>query len=181
MPKVTAKPIEARLVGKRKPPMDISPKEKPVAKIESKPASKSADTEEKPDETVVDAKPTSPAPSPVVAVPLPFDPVFYTWREVDVTAKLKKDGSPPYPKGAAKAGISGRVTIEVWVDENGKVDDVKVIEADPPGYFEEATLAYYRTLPFAPAMKEGKAKRYRARFLVEFGESIVVLNSGKAE
>jgi len=175
--KVTARVIEARLAAKRELPPEVSPKEKPALKIVPKQSPKIPDTKkEEPAEPVADVKTVSPPPSPVVAVPLPFDPVFYTWREVDVPAKLQQDGSPPYPKNLTKLAISGRVIIEVWIDENGKVDDAKVIEAEPSGYFEEATLAYYRTLPFSPAMKDGKPKRYRARFVVEFGEPMVVVS-----
>jgi len=121
--------------------------------------------------------PLSPEPSSNAGLPLPFDPVFYTWREVDVPAKLSGSGSPPYPKNADVANISGRVIVEVWVDENGKVDDAKVLDADPPGYFEEATLSYYKKLRFTPAMKGGKQKRYRTRFMVDFGEPLKILDT----
>jgi TonB family protein len=104
------------------------------------------------------------------ALPLPFDPVFYTWREVDVTARPQGNVHPPYPREALLEGISGQVLIEVWLDETGKVDKLNVMEADPPGYFEETTLAHYRALHFAPAMKDGKPRRFRARYLVEFSE-----------
>lgn len=113
----------------------------------------------------------TPAAKPLpAALPLPFDPVFYTWREVDVTAKPQGNAHPPYPPAALSDGISGQVLIEVWLDETGKVDKVTVIEANPPGYFEETTLAHYQALHFAPAMKDGMPRRFRTRFLVEFSD-----------
>lgn len=112
--------------------------------------------------------PAKALPPQAAALPLPFDPVFYTWREVDVVARPRADANPPHPAGALQAGVGGRVVLEVWLDETGKVDDAKVIEAAPPGYFEAATLAYYRALAFAPAMKDGRARRFRGRYEVVF-------------
>lgn len=107
---------------------------------------------------------------PAISLPLPFDPVFYTWREVDVIARLHGEGSPPYPAAAREAGLSGRITLEVWVDETGHVHEVKVIDATPHGYFEAAALAHYRAARFSPAMKDGQPRRFHARFLLEFSE-----------
>ena len=116
-------------------------------------------------------RPAGPEPEATpVALPLPFDPVFYTWREVDVTARLQGGGNPPFPAEALVAGVTGQVTIEVWVDETGQVNHASVIQAEPPGYFEAATLAHYRSQHFSPAMKDGRPRRFRARFVLDFGD-----------
>ena len=162
--------LEARLVTSKALPVpspasdETAPATPAAEPVETRPASRQG----KPVRTA--ALPPAPASESTPAtLPLPFDPVFYTWREVDVTAKLQGDDSLPHPSAALAAGVNGQVTIEVWVDETGKVADVSVIQAEPPGYFEEATLAHYRAQRFTPAMKDGKPRRFRARFLVEFG------------
>jgi TonB family protein len=162
-----AKKLEARLVTSRglQSPAVAAEVKTPLQKKPAEPR--------KPAAAAQPLSPTRPtlrtAAMPAAGLPLPFDPVFYTWREVDVTAKLQGDRSR-FPLRARLAGISGRVMLEVWVDETGKVSDAKILEADPPGYFEEATLAHYRALSFFPAMKDGSPRRYRGRFLEEFGE-----------
>ncbi len=168
------KMLEARLVTSRVVQSSTvieneAPKQKPG---EGTPLQKSQRASQPAKSSAVPAKPaeSAVAASPRAALPLPFDPIFNTWREVDVAAKLQGSGNPPDPTLALQAGISGRVTLEVWVDETGKVLDAQVIEADPPGYFEEVTVTHYRALRFTPAMKDGTPRRYRSRFLVEFGE-----------
>src|SRR5258706_3355509 len=116
----------------------------------------------------------SPAAAPIpdaastAALPLAIDPTYYTWREVDVPAKLLGDGSPPYPREAAEARLAGVVRLEVWIDETGRVAEAQILGAIPPGVFDQATLEHYRALRFVPALKNGVAVRSRLRFVVEF-------------
>jgi TonB family protein len=105
------------------------------------------------------------APRQTASLPVAIDPVFYTWREVDVTAKLIGVGAPVN----AAPGERGHVLVEVWVDETGRVDHAAIVEADPAGQFDIATLAYYERARFSPAMKDGVPRRFRTRFVVEFG------------
>jgi periplasmic protein TonB len=183
VPEPSVRPLEARLVSNKNPaPVDVSAVEKPIPQRAPEPVESS---EPLPKEQEILSTPLPsplPAPvesSPIAAVPPTVDPTFYTWREVDTPAKCNNDRSePPYPRAAEAANIRGRVIVELWVDETGKVDDAKVIQADPPGYFEEASLAFQKELRCTPAMKEGKPKRYRTRFVVEFGRPLVEIEEG---
>ncbi|CAH9019718.1 energy transducer TonB [Candidatus Nitrosacidococcus sp. I8] len=47
---------------------------------------------------------------------------------------------PEYPYNAARKGIEGAVTIVFTVDKDGLVHDPKIIEAHPPGVFDQAAL-----------------------------------------
>lgn len=100
-----------------------------------------------------------------IALPLPFDPVFYTWREVDTAARSQGGDSVACPEEAI--GQAGRVSLEVSMNEAGQVTGAQVIDAEPPGYCVDAALTHYRRLSFLPAMKDGRPRRYRARFVVE--------------
>lgn len=51
---------------------------------------------------------------------------------------------PIYPYRARRMGITGSVKVSFLVDRYGQVSQVKIVEADPPGIFENSVL---RTLP----------------------------------
>jgi protein TonB len=61
-----------------------------------------------------------------------------------------------YPERALAQGISGRVTLRLLIDRKGVLRDVRVLDAEPAGVFEEAALKSVRSLIFRPAMRNGK-------------------------
>lgn len=75
---------------------------------------------------------------------------------------------PRYPDKAARRGIEGWVRVAFDVTANGRVDNVVVIESDPPGVFDnEAVQAVYRWR-FKPRLVDGKAVSGKASQVVEF-------------
>ncbi len=54
---------------------------------------------------------------------------------------LVKQVAPKYPRAAERRSIEGTVTVNIDVDEAGKVAAVEVVEATPPGVFDRAALA----------------------------------------
>lgn len=75
---------------------------------------------------------------------------------------------PQYPYKAARRGIEGWVRVEFDVNEAGSVNNVVVIESDPPGTFDQAaTRAVYRW-KFKPRIVNGKAVAGKATQVVEF-------------
>ncbi|HEX5755836.1 MAG TPA: TonB family protein, partial [Arenimonas sp.] len=62
---------------------------------------------------------------------------------------------PKYPAKAKAAGISGRVLLHVEVLPDGRVGDVKVVEATPVGTFEKAATDAARNWRFNPVRKNG--------------------------
>jgi len=46
-----------------------------------------------------------------------------------------------YPPEAREAGVEGFVVVRYDVDREGRVVNARVVEATPPGVFEEAALA----------------------------------------
>ena len=61
-----------------------------------------------------------------------------------------------YPPQARAAGLSGTVALELTVDSDGNVSDVKVTRGAGFG-FDESAVAAARALKFRPAMHDGKA------------------------
>jgi protein TonB len=51
--------------------------------------------------------------------------------------------NPVYPREAIRSGIEkGEVVAQLFIDDKGLVTDVKIVEADPPGVFDnEVTQA----------------------------------------
>jgi protein TonB len=104
---------------------------------------------------------------PVVELPLPFDPTYYPAKQLDVTPKPLGDPRCPCPDGAGN--LLGRLVLQAMIDETGRVTEVSVEQSDPPGVFDEACIAHYRTLRFTPGMKDGRPARSKSRFELVFG------------
>jgi len=65
--------------------------------------------------------------------------------------------APVYPKRAMTRKIEGHVLLEFTVTEEGAVSDPVVVEADPPGVFDESALTAVRKFRYKPAVVDGKA------------------------
>ena len=101
--------------------------------------------------------------------PLPADPTYYPAREVDEHPVLINNVQPVYPDKAAEANVKGDVLVLFFLNENGTVDDVSVIEQNPPGYgFGQAVTAWLQHARFKPAMRKGRAVKMRVVYRVTF-------------
>lgn len=72
---------------------------------------------------------------------------------------------PVYPNDAFLRDISGRVIVRLYIAESGAVDKALILQAEPPGYFEEAVEQAFRTASFTPAMKNGRP--VKAQMVIE--------------
>ncbi len=83
-------------------------------------------------------------------------------------------GGIEYPSTARAQKIEGYVKVAYDVNTDGTVANARVVEADPPGVFDEAALAAVRTWRFHPAVDHGKvvpAKDRVSRVKFRLGES----------
>lgn len=97
------------------------------------------------------------------------DNVVMTEDSVDDPPKPVSRKAPQYPDRARKKGISGRVVLSVLIDASGNVSDVRVVESEPPGVFDEAAVAAVKTWRFQPAMYEGNPVAIRVTQPLSFG------------
>ena len=97
-----------------------------------------------------------------------IDPTWYRAREVDTTAKPIGSITPAYPDEARRRNKDGSLKLMLKIDDLGRVRDAEVVEADPPGLFEDAALEAFRAARFQPAMKDGRPVRYQAYIRVRF-------------
>jgi TonB family protein len=87
-----------------------------------------------------------------------------------LAASLKRvRGEPPdYPPNALTRHISGSVTLEYTVDIHGATRDVHVVEATPPGVFDQAAINAARHWRYAPVTVNGAAVEVPVKFRMRF-------------
>lgn len=98
---------------------------------------------------------------------LPVDR-YFSAREVDVRAVQSNEVELVYPQPAYDQRIEGKLTLRIFINEEGGIDRVTMLEATPPGMFEEATLAAARALRFEPALIDGRRVKSRKTIEVVF-------------
>jgi TonB family protein len=77
--------------------------------------------------------------------------------------------TPDYPQTALAQRLSGSVTLEYTVDTRGEPRDIHVVEAIPPGVFDQAAINAVKHWRYAPTVVDGAAVevpavRTRVRF-----------------
>lgn len=95
----------------------------------------------------------APAPAPPAAAPSPAPQQGPTLsQEPTMLVEVK----PDYPRRAQASGIEGKVVLAFTVTAEGRAENVRVIEADPPGLFErEARRAAVRSR-YVPLRENGQ-------------------------
>lgn len=63
---------------------------------------------------------------------------------------------PQYPTRAAQRGIEGWCQVAFTVTETGGVRDVRVVDADPPGMFDQASIRAAERFRFQPRVVNGE-------------------------
>lgn len=74
---------------------------------------------------------------------------------VDSLPEPRSRRPPEYPSKARERGIQGHVLLRLKISESGDVEQVKVVDAQPIGVFEEVAVAAVREWTFQPATYRG--------------------------
>ncbi len=114
------------------------------------------------------AAPELESPRPLLEIPSAVDLAYYGAREVDVLPRALREIRPEYPTEADRRRVSGNVRLQLKLEADGRVSDVEVLEANPPGLFEESALAAFRQARFSPAQRNGRPVRARIVIDVEY-------------
>ena len=93
--------------------------------------------------------------APITPVPSLSRPDFYRIGEVDREPLSTTRMEPVYPFLARRRGIEGSVNVRFFVTRQGRVEGVKIIKAEPPGYFEKAVRETVSNWRFQPGMVDG--------------------------
>jgi len=71
--------------------------------------------------------------------------------------KRVRAAAPEYPQAAMTQQIAGSVTLEYSVDTRGEPRDIHVVEATPPGVFDQAATNAVKRWRYAPTLVNGTA------------------------
>ena len=111
------------------------------------------------------APPAVRTPAPLATMTSSVDLTYYSARDVDVHPRALREIVPEYPYAADRQRQSGKVRLQLKLEADGRVSDIDVVSATPPGQFEESALKAFRDVRFVPAQKNGRP--VRAMVLIE--------------
>jgi protein TonB len=63
---------------------------------------------------------------------------------------------PEYPRAAVRRGLTGKVVLSVDISAAGEVVRVRVVDADPPGVFDQSAVGAVRRTRWQPAVYRGQ-------------------------
>lgn len=97
-------------------------------------------------------------------------------------AVVVERAAPPYPESARLAGAEGFVEVAFTVLRDGHVGWVRILRAEPSGFFESAALYGVRDWRFEPARRDGEPVECRIQTRVRFtlSDSVAVRPGGEA-
>lgn len=101
-------------------------------------------------------KPVTDSPSPSPSAVSASEPSVALGPKISSQMAVMHRPAPRYPRRARRRGIEGEVTVGFTVTSTGSVESVRVIEASPKGYFEDAALEAARQFRFAPRRIAGE-------------------------
>lgn len=169
VPKPDVEPV-ARLVPSATP--EALPGAKPVAPPTSSPDDEKPQGAPQPSPSApavpVAAPSAAPAPVPAAALTSAVDLTYYTARELDVLPHALRQVEPHYPDDAERQRLSGSVRLQLKLEADGHISDIKVVSATPPGVFEDSALKAFDNVRFAPAQKNGHPVRALVLITVEY-------------
>ncbi len=115
----------------------------------------------------LDAPPPPPPPPPGARQRQEDSPIFMAWEEAPELIRSTQV-IPEYPPIARKAGVEGKVILQIVIDEQGNVLTADVVFAQPSGIFEEAAIKAIMQWKFKPAKQRDKPIKVRMAWPMEF-------------
>jgi len=88
--------------------------------------------------------------------------------KVDAPPKPRRNIRPDYPRESRQRGEQGDVTLEIDVNAQGAVDDVRVAKSSGIPLLDEAAINAARAARFTPAKSGGKSVSSTARLTLNF-------------
>ncbi len=75
---------------------------------------------------------------------------------------------PTYPPKELEAGMEGSVTVELFINADGRVEKATVLSAAGSRSFQESSLEAVRQFVFQPPVIDGESKPMWIKFLIKF-------------
>lgn len=108
------------------------------------------------------------APAPGATITSSVDLTYYSARDLDVQPRALREIVPDYPEGADRQRLSGKVRLQLQLEADGRISDIEVVSASPPGVFDNSAIRAFGDARFAPAQKDGRPVRARVLIEVEY-------------
>lgn len=113
------------------------------------------------------------AEAPASAFAFAAPPKYLPAEELDERPLIRTPVHPTFPADAPAA--SGRVVLQLLINEAGAVDKALAVQADPPGVFDAAAVDAFVSARFTPGRKDGNAVRSSLRIELQFGEGPAII------
>jgi TonB family protein len=97
---------------------------------------------------------------------------YYEAWELDVLPRPLNNITPNYPSHAKEIGVTGEVTLELLIDEKGKIISIKIIDTAVPLLFDTAATEAFQGQPFHPAEIDSRPVKSRMITKVKFDETL---------
>lgn len=151
-------PFEPRPQKIVKTPSQPAPKEilKPISKTTAHPS----DSSMKPVQTEIV---TPSKKNDVKSVHVPENGIIHEAKPL-----YKNNPPPKYPKMARRRGLQGMVVLEVLVDKNGDVAELRVLSSSGHYILDKAAAAGVRNWTFDPAIRAGNKVKMWVRVPIRF-------------
>jgi len=83
-------------------------------------------------------------------------------------AQVVIDVIPVYPISALKRNITGFVSVDFLINEQGRAEDIQIIESKPEGVFERPVIKAVKKTKFQPVIENGEIIKVRSSRLYCF-------------
>lgn len=93
-------------------------------------------------------------------------PRYLNMKEVDQRPAPVTHINPVYPPEAGQ--LEGRVVVRLLIDENGGIDRIEIVSAEPPGWFERPTLEAFGNARYQAALKSNVRVKSQLTFEVKY-------------
>ena len=80
----------------------------------------------------------------------------------------KQNTAPPYPRRARRLGYEGIVLLKVLIDENGRVDNLTLLESSGHTILDRAALSAVKNWLFEPGTEGGLKKKMWVKIPIRF-------------
>jgi protein TonB len=160
-------PVKTTVKPEKKNPAKTPPVSAPSPKPKSSPESNQPNLMEKSDYAGTFS--TEDALSKSVSRSIDTSESLSTAHVVREAIPLYQINPPPqYPASAISRGYQGTVLLEVLVDKNGKVSDLRVFKSSGYPVLDKKALAAVKDWLFKPGMKENKTVAMWVRIPIRF-------------
>lgn len=112
-----------------------------------------APVQQQPQPQIANTQTSAPAPGPVSTIRV-GDVVGVS--DLDVIPKPVRVVPPIYPPMARSQRLAATIILSVFIDENGQVDDVRVLRGEPRYGMSESAVRAMKATRFSSPMKDGK-------------------------